>query len=178
MHTSTLETPRKTTSLGFVSTREIVTENAAEDRVAVVRDAISRMKLLLLGNMRTYMKPSDVTYAEKLIKKSTLTDAELQWAHQFNRWYDAYNFDAVKREYDEHGYGTNVVRRAVSETKQAASTITANVRAKSSGPEAAADADEMAPPEKSTSPVVAVVAVGGLLAIMGGAVWYAKKATA
>lgn len=55
---------------------------------------ISAANAALSSAMRDKMKPSDVTYAQSLIRTSTqrdISETELRWLRQFTTWYDAYN---------------------------------------------------------------------------------------
>lgn len=55
---------------------------------------VSSAKATLNSNMASKMKPTDVSYAKKLIAKAAsaqLSSTEISWLQNFVSWYDAYN---------------------------------------------------------------------------------------
>lgn len=58
------------------------------------RDAVSKAQSALNGVMREKMKPSDVDYAQRLIRNASsreLTQTEIGWLYSFAQWYDSLN---------------------------------------------------------------------------------------
>ncbi|MBU3720554.1 MAG: hypothetical protein FGM22_07310 [Burkholderiaceae bacterium] len=64
------------------------------DDAAEVRKAVEAASAALATVMREKMKPSDVDYAQALVRTSgqrALVATEIAWLAKFARWYDQYN---------------------------------------------------------------------------------------
>lgn len=143
-------------------------------------DLQATVRLRLSGSLRNYMKPNDITYAQKLLTKTSVTTAERRWLQQFVVWYDPYNLDAVRRYAEEHGITGTAVDRVKGALATTRSTVAANVRAAAKppvGPEAAADADESSPPMTTAASMGALGVVGliGMAAVAGIAAYAVTK---
>lgn len=133
-------------------------------------DLQATVRLRLSGSLRTYMKESDIRYAESLLTKRTVTTRERQWLISFIAWYDPYNVDAVRRYAEEHGIIGSAIDRVQGTVKAARATIAANVRAAVNppvGPASAEDADEVSPPSTAGGGALGFVGIVGIAAVAG-----------
>lgn len=146
---------------------------------AIPSDLRTRIGLILNGSVAMYIKPSDVTYAKRLLSQTKApTASELSWLRQFVAWYGDTPLDRVREWAEANGIvGATKTTAAVTKAKAVVQSTVATAKAAiaPSKAEAAAEAEEAAPPVRPT-PFMRYGFIGfAAIALIGAGTAYTLK---